>query len=105
MGRAKIIHGRWTRRINWKWCHNGQWRTDMFKSTLSDSRLKEAEFVCYGKSGKVVKRIVISATELKKVLPNLSDHYHGRIFGPFNIDPGKGLIDGHVIQMEVLDYE
>jgi len=95
ISRAKIIHGRWTGRVTWE--RGGQWRTDMFKSVLNDERLDEAEFICA--SG---LRIIIPASEIKAVLPNLKDHYHDQIWGPFNIDPASSTINGHKVQMTVL---
>lgn len=61
MTRAKIVNGRWTRKVPWG---NGDlWRTDIFKTTLADPRLKETEFVLA--NGSVV---VIHADELRRVL-------------------------------------
>lgn len=93
--RARIIKGRWTRRITWE--KDGVWRTDIFKSVLNDPRLQEAEFVCVGGP-----RIVIPVQDLRDVLPMLYDHYSGRLWGPFNIDPAASTIDGHPVKMAVL---
>ena len=94
ISRAKIIKGRWTRKVPWE--SGGLWRTDMFKSVLNDLRLREAEFVCEGGP-----RIIIPAEDLRDVLPKLHDHYDGKIWGPFNIDPGASTIDGHSVRMTV----
>jgi hypothetical protein len=68
----------------------------MFKSVLCDERLQEAEFVCVGGP-----RIMISAADLRTVLPKLHDHYDHKIWGPFNIDPSASTIDGHRVRMTV----
>ena len=94
--RAKIIKGRWTRRIPITWEKNGLWRTDMFKSVLRDERLQEAEFVCEGGP-----RVIISVEDLRSVLPKLNAHFSNKIWGPFDIDPAASFIDGHKVKMTV----
>jgi hypothetical protein len=61
--RAKIIDGVWTRRVPWG--QKGEWRTDIFKSVLSDARLKECHFIL--KDGPTV---LIPAGELRRILKN-----------------------------------
>jgi len=96
MSKAKIINGRWSRNIPYRWKNDDGWRADMFKSVLSDHRLIEAEFKCA--SGPT---IIISAEELRRVLPLGSDHYSRKIWGPFNINTGNSTIDGRAIRMHV----
>lgn len=94
--RARITNGRWQRRVPWQ-TPAGAWRTDMFKSVLADERLKEAEFIC--KDGTT---IIISAEELRRVLPLGRDHWvDAQIWGPFSIDPLKKTIDGCAVEMSV----
>jgi hypothetical protein len=71
MTRAKIINGRWSRNVNWG--QGSIWRTDIFKTTLADPRLKEAEFIL--ESG---TRVIIPAGELCRVLIGGKDHYKGK---------------------------
>ena len=94
ISRAKISGGRWTRRVTWE--KDGLWRTDMFKNVLCDERLKEAEFICV--DGPC---IIISAEELRAVLPKLKDRYDNQIWGPFNIDPVSSTINGYKLKMTV----
>ena len=99
--RAKIIGGRWQRRVPWKKQFGSVWRTDMFKTVLADERLKEAAFIC--KQGPT---IVVSATELKRVLPLGRDHYYkAQIWGPFSIDSEAKTIDGHPVGMTIESKE
>jgi len=79
------------------WENEDGWRTDIFKSTLANPRLKEAEFVLRGG-----RRVVIPATELRRVLIGGRDHYERQIWGPFNIDPIRRTVDGQSVQMEVI---
>jgi hypothetical protein len=74
MSKAKIINGRWSRNVPYRWNSDDGWRADMFKSVLGDRRLVEVEFKCA--SG---PRIIISAEELRRVLPLGRDHYRGKI--------------------------
>src|SRR6266849_10774235 len=94
MPRARIANGIWTRKVPWE--HNGEWRTDTFKSTLSDPRLRFARFVLQGGP-----TVVIAAEELRRVLAGGRDHYGFEIWGPFNINPRAGTVDGKRIQMQV----
>lgn len=95
MSRARITDGIWTRNVPWQ--KEGEWRTDMFKSVLADSRLRRARFVLVG--GPIV---VIPVEELRRVLVGGRDHYYGnKIWGPFNINPTRGTIDGRDVQMRV----
>jgi hypothetical protein len=92
ISRARIAKGRWSRRVPWS--NNGIWRSDMFKSVLNDPRLIEAEFVCVGGP-----RVIIPVEELRAVLPRLHDHYNMQIWGPFNLDPARSMIDGYQVQL------
>jgi hypothetical protein len=78
-----------------KWQQNGIGRADIFKTTLADPRLQEAEFVLEGGP-----RVIILAEELRRVLEGGRDHYDGKIWGPFNIDPVVQTIDGQPVQMQ-----
>jgi hypothetical protein len=95
MTRAKIVNGRWTRKV--PWVNGNLWRTDIFKTTLADSRLKETEFIL--SNGLIV---IIPAYELRRILTGGSDHYDDQIWGPFNINPVQKTINGHKVQMEVI---
>ena len=68
----------------------------MFKSVLRDERLKEGIFVCKGGP-----TISVSAEALRKILPQLHDHFGGAIWGPFTLDPAASTIDGHQVEMTV----
>ena len=94
ISRAKIVKGRWSRRVTWE--KDGVWRTDMFKSVLADPRLQEAEFICQDGP-----RIIICAENLRKVLPKGRDHYNGQIWGPFDIDPAVSTVDGCKVEMKI----
>jgi hypothetical protein len=95
MGRAKITNGVWTRNVPWE--HNGEWRTDIFKSTLSDCRLRFARFVLNGGPA-----IVIPADDLRRVITGGPNHYANKIWGPFNINPTTGTVDRNRVQMNVI---
>lgn len=96
MGRAYITaDGVWTRHVNWP-TQDGAWRTDIFKSTLSDPRLRFATFIM--KDGPTV---IIPADELRVILEGGPDHYGGEIWGPFNINPDRSTVNGHTVRMEV----
>jgi hypothetical protein len=95
MRRAKIHEGVWTRAVPWQ--HDGQWRADIFKSTLSDIRLLFAKFVLKG--GPV---IVIPVGELRRAVVGGPDHYAGKIWGPFNICPKTASVNGIKVQMSVI---
>lgn len=78
------------------WKHKSEWRTDMFKTTLSDGRLRFAKFVLnYGPT------IIISAEVLRQVLTGGKDHYANKIWGPFNINPIRRTVNGIEIPMKV----
>jgi len=95
MSRARIIGGIWTRNVPWH--KDGVWRTDMFKSVLADERLRQARFVLA--DGPTV---LVSVTDLQRVLVGGRDHYYGqKIWGPFNIDPKRGTIDGHKVEIHI----
>jgi hypothetical protein len=94
MGSAKIVNGIWSRRITWE--KNGVWRADMFKTTLADERLRAAEFIL--KDG---LKIVIPVDELRRILSGGADHYSGKIWGPFNIDPSAKTLNDKPVRMEV----
>jgi hypothetical protein len=97
MSRARIVDGIWSRKVPKKWQQNGIARADIFKTTLADPRLREAEFVLEGGS-----RVVISVKELQRVLEGGRDHHHEKIWGPFNIDPVAQTIDGQSVQMRII---
>ena len=94
ISRAKIVKGKWSRKVTWG--KNRIWRTDMFKSVLDDPRLEIAEFIL--KDGSTVQ---IPAQELRRVLIGGPDHYHGQIWGPFNIDPQSKTVNGISVKMTV----
>jgi hypothetical protein len=94
---AKIVNGRWTRKLKAAWGRNGMWRTDIFKSTLADPRLVEAEFVL--PNG---RRIVIPAAGLRRILIGGRDHYNGKIWGPFNIEPAAKTVEGQSCSMKII---
>jgi len=96
MTRANIINGRWTRRVPPNWVKDGVCRTDIFKTTLADSRLREAAFVMGGQT------IIIPADDLRRVLTGKADHYGRKIWGPFNIDLQRRTVNGHRVQMQVV---
>jgi hypothetical protein len=94
--RAKIdANGVWTRRVPWE--RNGQWRTDIFKSVLSDPRLRQCCFVFKGGP-----TVLIPAAELRRVVEGGPEHYGGMIWGPFNIDPGRGTMNGVKVHMRIM---
>ena len=96
MPRAKITNGVWTRNVPWE--RNGEWRTDIFKKTLSDDRLRFAKFVL-----KCGSTIVIPADDLRRVLTSGRDHCEDKIWGPFNINPNAGTLDGTKVYMDILN--
>jgi hypothetical protein len=67
------------------------------KSVLADERLRVAEFVLAG--GPTVR---VSKTELQRVLPAGPDHYDGRIWGPFDIEPNTQRLAGETVSMELV---
>jgi hypothetical protein len=93
---AKIMNGVWTRSVPLGWKKKNEWRTDIFKSVLSDPHLHECHFVL--ESGPT---IIIHATELRRVLEKGPDHYVGSIWGPFNINPILKTISGQNVQMRI----
>lgn len=93
--RAKITDGVWTRNVLWE--HNSEWRTDIFKKTLSDYRLRFAKFAL-----NCGPTIVIPADDLRRVVTGGRDHYADKIWGPFNINPRAGAVDGIKVQMDIL---
>jgi hypothetical protein len=96
MSRAKVINGRWTRRVSPQWVKDDVWRTDIFKTTLADSRLREAAFVMGSQT------VVIPADELRRILTDGADHYSEKIWGPFDIDPRNEKVNRHKVQMQHL---
>jgi hypothetical protein len=96
ISRAKIVNGVWSRNVPWE--NNGVWRSDIFKSVLSDPRLQFARYVLT--NGEAV---LIPVTELRRVVQGGRDHYMGgKIWGPFDIDPQQSTIDGQKVQMEIV---
>ena len=91
--RARITNGVWTRNVPWE--KDEEWRTDIFKTTLADPRLRTCRFVL--RDGPTV---LIPAEDLRAVLEGGADHYTGKIWGPFNINPRERTVDGHPVQME-----
>jgi len=82
------------------WGQNGEWRTDVFKTVLADSRLHQCQFLL--KDGPTV---LIPAAELRRVLVGGRDHYAGGIWGPFNINPARRTVDGNKVEMETAAEE
>ena len=95
MGRAVISNGTWTRNAVWE--KDGVWRTDIFKTTLADTRLRYARYILKG--GPIA---TIPVNELKRVLVGGSDRYDGgKIWGPFNLDPIAKTINEVKVEMQV----
>ena len=87
---AKIDpQGVWVRKIPKRWVQNGEGRTDVFKSVLSDVRLRQCRFVFEGGPS-----VTIPAEELRRIVECGREHYSGKIWGPFNIDPQRQTVDG-----------
>jgi hypothetical protein len=99
MAKAKIINGVWTRNVNTKWKSGGDWRTDIFKTTLANPTLRVARFVL--EDGPIVQ---VPAEELRRVLESGADHYGGEIWGPFNLNPGANTVNGHKVQMATEEH-
>jgi len=94
---AKIdSQGVWVRKIPKRWIRNGEGRTDIFKSVLSDIRLHQCRFVF--ENGPTV---TIPAEELRRIVEGRREHYSGKIWGPFTIDPRGQTLDGLKIKMQV----
>lgn len=93
---ARIQNGIWKRNIPLGWKQRGEWRTDMFKSALSDPRLCECHFILEGGP-----TVIVSVVELRRVLEGGPDHYEGSIWGPFNINPIQRTVSGQIVQMQV----
>ena len=51
--------------------------------------------------GGVLGELGIAAEELRRVLPLGPDHYSGKIWGPFSIDPRSSTIDGNRVSMRI----
>ena len=87
---AKIdVQGVWVRNIPKRWIQNGAGRTDIFKSVLSDARLRQCRFVFEG--GPIV---TISSEEMRRIVEGGHAHYSDKIWGPFTIDPQRQTLDG-----------
>lgn len=93
---ARIQNGVWKRNVPLGWKQNGEWRTDIFKSVLSDQSLRECRFMLEGGP-----TVIIPATELRRVLEHGPDHYDGEIWGPFNINPTLRTVSGENVKMLV----
>lgn len=93
--RASIVNGVWTRNVPWK--NRGVWRTDIFKTVLSDRRLQQCRFVLKGGP-----TVLVPAEELRRVLGGGAEHYDGKIWGPFDIDPAAHTIDRQRVQMQIV---
>jgi len=95
---AKIdVQGVWNRNIPRKWIHKEQGRTDIFKTVLEHPRLRLCRF--FFADGPTV---VIPAGELRRVVEGGSDHYGGKIWGPFYVNPSRQTVNGRRVQMQVL---
>ncbi len=94
MPAATIVRGIWRRNVPWK--QRSEWRADIFKSVLWNSDLRECCFVLKGGP-----TVTIPADELRRIIAGGRDHYHGKIWGPFNINPAQSTVDGHKVQMKV----
>jgi hypothetical protein len=95
MSKAKIENGVWTRHIPGRWRGSGEVRTDIFKSVLSDPRLRIARFVF--STGMAV---LIPADDLRRVVVGGPSHYDDKIWGPFNINPYLETVAGQRVKME-----
>ena len=94
---AKIDRdGLWVRRIPQRWIRRGEGRTDIFKSVLSDVRLRRCRFVFEGGP-----TVTVWAEELRRTVNDGCEHYDDKTWGPFNIDPNARTLDGHKIEMQV----
>ncbi len=89
MSRAEIVDGVWTRHVPWR--SSGKWRTDIFKSLLSDSQLEACRFVL--EDGPVV---AIPANELRRVVLN-GPRFGARLI----IDPVARTVDNEKVEMSV----
>jgi hypothetical protein len=75
MSRARLdIHGVWMRDVPWE--RNGEWRSDIFKTTLSDVRLKMVRYRLKG--GPTIQ---IPASELRRIVRSFGDHYRNNSEG------------------------
>ncbi len=97
MPRAKIADGKWTRRVGREWEKNGEWRTDIFKSVLSDTRLLQCCFILEGSS-----TVSIPADALRRIVEGGRDHFSSKIWGPFNINPQRKTVDGQKVEMQIV---
>jgi hypothetical protein len=98
MSRAKIIGGVWTRNVPDAWERRGEWRTDIFKTTLSRPELEFANYVL----GSTGRSVLIPANELRRIVLGGSDHYDGgKIWGPFMVNPTTESVDGQPAQMQI----
>ena len=93
MTRAKIENGIWTRIVSW--VKGDEYRTDIFKSTLADNRLRFAKFVL--KNGPIV---LIPVHDLRRAVEGGRDHYNGKIWGPFNINLKNRTVNGIKVEMD-----
>lgn len=89
--------GVWTRRVPRNWIRDGQGRTDIHKTVLSDPCIRSCRF--FFEDGPTV---VIPAEELRRVVEGGCERYSDNIWGPFNIDPGRHTVDGHKVLMQAL---
>ncbi len=93
--KATITNGMWRRRVPWE--KSGNWRTDVSKRVLSDSRLKIAEFLL--KNGPTVR---IPVAELRRAVEGGSSHHvNNQIWGPFNINPADRTVNGRKVRMKI----
>ena len=95
MSRALIVNGVWSRRVPAKWQQNGKWRTAIFKSVLTDSRLKQCRYILEGGP-----TVVIPVKEMRHAIEDGPDYNDGRIWGPFNIDPIRKTVADTTVKMQ-----
>lgn len=73
----------------------GEWKTDILKSSLSDPNIKFYRFVLGDGPTLFVK-----IEELQRVLPG-GPARSEKLWGPFAIDPFRGLINGQEVDIQV----
>ena len=71
--------------------------SDIPTTVLSDARLRECCFILADGS-----KVLIPAEDLRRVLLGGREHYQGKIWGPFNINPLRATIEGQKVQIRTL---
>ncbi len=94
MPRAIIEDGLWTRKVPTNWEQNGEWRTAIYKSVLSDRRLSLCRYVLEGGP-----TVLIPAEDLAKAVEGGPDYNDGRTWSPFNINPKARTVAGTMVRM------